>query len=76
MRFWSRFIDMKVYSDSEIKEFLDFNDFSKITIYLRDGKNKQEIIKTDGNEKRIDDDYDNVSFSDKFLQWMTVVAQK
>ena len=76
MRFWSRFIDMKVYSDSEIKEFLDYNDFSNITIYLRDGKNKQEIIKTDGNEKRIDDDYDNVSFSDKFLQWMTVVAQK
>ncbi|MBR1610778.1 MAG: class I SAM-dependent methyltransferase [Methanobrevibacter sp.] len=76
MRFWSRFIDMKIYSDSEIKEFLDFNDFSKITIYQRDGKKKQEIIKTDGNEKRIDDDYDNVSFSDKFLQWMTVVAQK
>ena len=76
MRFWSRFIDMKVYSDSEIKEFLDYNDFSNITIYLRDGKIKQEIIKTDGNEKRIDDDYDNVSFSDKFLQWMTVVAQK
>ena len=76
MKFWSRFIDMKVYNDREIKEFLDYNDFSKITIYLRDGKNKQEIIKTEGNEKRINDDYDNVSFSDKFLEWMTVVAQK
>ena len=77
MKLSERLIDMVVYNDEEIKGFLQNNDYSDITIYLRDGKNKQEIIKMmDGSETRIDDDYDNVSFSDKFLEWMTIVAKK
>ena len=77
MKLSERLIDMVVYNDEEIKGFLQNNEYSDITIYLRDGKNKQEIIKMmDGSETRIDDDYDNVSFSDKFLEWMTIVAKK
>ena len=77
MKFWQHFIDMTLYDDVEITQFLQNNDYSEITVYLRDGKKKQEIIKEIGGEtRRINDDYDNVSFSDKFLEWMTVVARK
>lgn len=76
MRFFERFIDMTIYNDVEVTEFLKNNGYGQITIYLRDGKNKEEIIKSDGQVKRISDDYDNISFSDKFMEWMTVVARK
>ena len=77
MKLSERLIDMVVYNDEEIKGFLKNNEFSDITIYLRDGRKKQEIIKKmDGSQTRVDDDYDNVSFSDKFVEWMTVVARK
>ena len=77
MKLSERLIDMTVYNDKEIKGFLENNDYSDITIYLRDGRNKQEVIKKmDGSQTRVDDDYDKVSFSDKFVEWMTVVARK
>ena len=77
MKFWNHFIDMTLYNDIEITQFLENNDYSKITVYIRDGKKRQEIIKKIGGETlRIDDDYDKISFSDKFLEWLTVVAQK
>ena len=31
------------------------------------GEKKQEIIKINGKETRVNDDYSNVSFSDKFV---------
>lgn len=77
MKFWQHFIDMTAYNDTEITQFLENNDYSDIKVYLRDGKNKQEVIKEIGGEtRRINDDYNNISFSDKFMEWMTVVAQK
>ena len=76
MRFWNHFIDMEMYTDDEISSFLENNDYNDITAYLRDAKNKQEIIKSKGEERRVDDDYSNISFSDKFVQWMTVTAVK
>lgn len=77
MKLAERFIDMTAYNDEEIKGFLENNEYSDITIYLRDGKNKQEIIKKiDGSQTRVVDDYDKLSFSDKFVEWMTVVARK
>jgi ubiquinone/menaquinone biosynthesis C-methylase UbiE len=76
MKFWNHFIDMEMYNDNEIAAFLQNNDFDHITVYLRDGKNKKEIIKENGSEKIVDDDYSNVSFSDKFVQWVTIVARK
>ena len=76
MKFWGHFVDMTMYTDSEISRFLQNKDYSDITVYLRDGKNRQEVIKSDGGEKRISVDYDNFSFTDRFLEWMTVVAQK
>ncbi|WP_298518228.1 class I SAM-dependent methyltransferase [uncultured Methanobrevibacter sp.] len=77
MKVSERLIDMTVYNDKEIKGFLKNNEFSDITVYLRDGRNKQEIIKKmDGSKTRVEDDYDKVSFSDKFVEWMTVVAIK
>ena len=77
MKLSERLIDMTVYNDEEIKGFLKNNEYSDITIYLRDSKNKQEIIKRmDGSQNRVDDDYDKLSFSDKFVEWMTVVARK
>jgi translation elongation factor P/translation initiation factor 5A len=76
MRFWKHFIDMEMYNDKEISTFLQNNEYSQITVYLRDGKNKKEIIKENGSERIVDDDYDNISFSDRFVQWVTVVARK
>lgn len=76
MKFWNHFIDMEMYDDSQITAFLKNNDYDEITVYLRDGKNKKEIIRSDGLERIVDDDYDRASFSDRFLQWMTVVAMK
>ena len=76
MRFWNHFIDMEMYNDTEITSFLQNNDYSQITVYLRDGKNKKEIIKENGTKKIVDDDYSNISFSDRFVQWVTVVAMK
>ena len=77
MKLSEKFIDMIVYNDEELTEFLKNNDYTKITVYLRDGKNKEEIIKEIGGKtRRIHDDYDNVSLSDKFVEWMTIVAEK
>jgi ubiquinone/menaquinone biosynthesis C-methylase UbiE len=76
MKVSEKLIDMTVYNDEEVSEFLKNNDYSEITVYLRDAKNKQEIVKSNGNVKRIEDDYDHISFSDKFVEWMTVVARK
>ena len=67
---------MNLYDDEQITGFLTNNQFGEITVYLRDGKNKQEIIKSNGNVTKVDDDYSKISFSDKFLEWMTVVAKK
>lgn len=76
MKFWNHFIDMKLYTDDELIQLLEANDFSEITSYIRDGKKRQEIIKTNGNVKVSDDDYSNFSVSDKFLEWVTVTAKK
>ena len=76
MRFWNRFIDMEMYTDDEISTFLSNNDFNEITSYLRDAKNKEEIVKSNGNVKRISDDFSKISFSDRFSQWVTVTAKK
>lgn len=77
MKVLEKLIDMTVYNTEEITEFLQNNDYSQITVYLRDGKNKKEIIKEiDGETKTVVDDYDHSSFLDKFVQWMAIVATK
>ncbi|MEE1336793.1 hypothetical protein [Methanobrevibacter sp.] len=67
---------MELYTDEEISSFLRNNNYSEITAYIRDGRKKQEIIKSNGKENRVNDDYSNISFSDKFVDWVTVVAIK
>ena len=76
MKFWNHFIDMEMYTDKEITSFLENNEYNQITVYLRDGKNRKEIIKDSTGKKMLDDDFSNVSFSDKFLEWVTVIARK
>lgn len=77
MKISEKLIDMTVYNDEEITEFLKNNGYSQITVYLRDAKNSEEIIKEIGGEtRRVHDDYDHFSFSDRFVEWMTVVARK
>lgn len=77
MKFFNKVIDMTFYEDNDLVGFLENNDFKEITVYLRDGKNKEEIIKkSNGETFRIDDDYDNFSISDRFVEWMTVTAIK
>lgn len=76
MKFWKHFIDMELYTDEEITTFLENINFSEITAYIRDGRKKQEIIKVNRKETRVNDDYNKVSFSDKFVDWVTVVARK
>ena len=77
MKFFDKVVDMTFYEDNDLVGFLKSNDFKDVTVYLRDGKNKQEIIKKeDGKTVKIDDDYDNFSISDRFVEWMTVTAKK
>lgn len=77
MKISEKFIDMTVYNDEELTEFLQNNDYSQITVYLRNGRKNQETIKEIGGEtKTVEDDYDHVSFTDKWVEWMTVVARK
>lgn len=77
MKISEKFIDMIVYNDEELTEFLQNNDYSQITVYLRNGRKNQETIKEIGGEtKTVDDDYDHVSFTDKWVEWMTIVARK
>jgi len=77
MKISEKLINMTVYNDEEITEFLKNNGYSQITVYLRDAKNSEEIIKEIGGEtRRVHDDYDHFSFSDRFVEWMTVVARK
>lgn len=77
MKISEKLINMTVYNDEELTSFLKNNGYSKITVYLRDAKNRQEIIKEiDGETRKVNDDYDNISFSDKFLEWMTIIAKK
>ena len=76
MKISQKLIDMTVYNDEELTSFLKNNDYSDITVYLRDSKNKEEIVKSDGEVKRIPDDYDHSSFTDKLVEWMTIIAVK
>lgn len=76
MKMSEKLIDMTAYNDRELKGFLEKNEYSDITIYLRDGKNKKEKIITSEGEELVDDDYDHVSFSDRFVEWMTILAIK
>ena len=76
MKLSEKLINMTVYDDEQITEFLKNNNYSDVTVYLRDSKNKEEIIKRNGEIKRIKDDYNHWSFSDKFVEWMCVTAKK
>ena len=77
MKISEKLINMTVYNDKELCQYLENNGYSQITAYLRDGRKKQETIKEIGGEtKTIDDDYDHVSFTDKWVEWMTIVAIK
>ncbi len=77
MKFFDKVIDMNLYEDKDLFGFLDNNDFKNITVYLRDGKTKEEIIKSNGGiQRKRKDDYNNFSISDRFVQWMTVTAIK
>ena len=76
MKLSEKLINMTVYDDGQITEFLKNNNYSDVTVYLRDSKNKEEIIKRNGEIKRIKDDYGHWSFSDKFVEWMCVTAKK
>ena len=77
MKISEKLINMTVYNDKELCQYLESNGYSQITAYLRDGRKKQETINEIGGEtKTIDDDYDHVSFTDKWVEWMTIVARK
>ena len=76
MRLCEGLMNMTAYTDNDLCQFLGNNDFKEIKTYLRDGKSKKEIIKYDGKEITMDDDYNHFSISDRFVQWMTVTAKK
>ena len=69
-------MDMTAYTDNDLCQFLENNDYKEIKAYLRDGKSKKETIKYDGKEITIDDDYNHFSLSDRFVEWMTITAIK
>ncbi len=76
MKISEKLIDMTAYNEGELVSFLQNNDYSEITAYIRDSKSKEEIVKSNGEVKRIPDDYDHISFSDKFVEWVTIIARK
>lgn len=76
IKLFERFMKMTAYDDDQLCQFLANNDYKGIKTYLREGKSNKKIIKIDGKAKKIEDDYDHFSFSDKFVQWMTITAIK
>lgn len=76
MRLCGGLMNMTTYTDADLCQFLENNDYKEIKTYLRDGKSKKETIKYDGKEITIDDDYDHFSLSDRFVQWMAITAIK
>lgn len=76
MKISEKLIDMKAYNDEELTRFLENNDYSEITVYLKDTKNKKEKIKTKDGIEIIDDDWDKTSFTDKLVEWMCITAKK
>lgn len=68
MKLWNHFIDMNLYTDDELVQYLKNNEFKEVTSYLWDGKNSEEIIKTVNGIKRISDGFSNASITDKFLE--------
>ena len=76
IKLFERFMKMTAYVDDQLCQFLANNDYKDIKTYLREGKSNKKIIKVDGNVKKIDDGYDHFSFSDKFVQWMTITPIK
>ena len=68
MKLWNHFIDMNLYTDDELVQYLKNNEFKEVTSYLWDGKNIEEIIKTENGIKRISDGFSNASITDKFLE--------
>lgn len=68
MKLWNHFIDMNLYTDDELVQYLKNNEFKEVTSYLWDGKNSEEIIKTENGIKRISDGFSNASITDKFLE--------
>lgn len=63
MKISQKLIDMTVYNDRELTQFLENNGYGEITVYLRDAKNKEEIVKSNGEAKRIADDYNHRAFN-------------
>ena len=76
MRLCEGLMNMTAYTDVDLCQFLENNDYKDIKAYLRDGKSKKETIKYEGKEITIDDDYNHFSLSDRFVEWMTITAIK
>lgn len=75
MKFWKHFIDMELYTDEEITSFLQNNDFSEITTYIKDGRKNMKLLKS--TKKRLEQMMIIVRhpFRTSF-DWVTVVAKK
>ena len=66
--------------DSQLISFLKENDYSKITAYIMDSKNKSEFIHEIDSDNIIEsqkpDEFNKASFSNKFVQWACIVVVK
>ena len=80
MGFFKTIINMETYNDSQLISYLKENDYSKITAYIRDSKNKRELIREIESDSIVEsqrpDEFNKSSLSNRFVQWAFVVAVK
>ena len=74
----TKLMEMDAKKDSEITDYLIKADFSKVTSYIRDVKEKKETVKINNEETKIIDDMFNgkKSPSDKMKEWVCIIAEK
>ena len=75
---FTKLMEMDVKNDEEITDYLLKANFSKVTTYIRDLKQKRECVKINNTKIKIIDDLFNgkKSPSDKMNEWVCIIAEK
>ena len=75
---FTKLMEMDAKKDSEITEYLLEANFSRVTSYIRDVKQKHECVKINNEKQKIIEDmFDGrKSPSDKMNEWICIIAEK
>ena len=75
MKISQKLIDMTVYNDRELTQFLENNGYGEITVYLRDAKTKRKLSSPMERQKGLLMTIIIGRLTDKLVEWMIIVAK-